>query len=128
MQRCLTALLLGPLQVSNHGGRQLDYAPAAIDMLPAIAAVVRKRVPLLVDGGVRRGTDVLKALALGADAVLLGRPVLYGLALGGQRGVERVLGILRSELELAMALAGCPTLKDINSRLVLMPQQGCSKL
>ena len=74
--------------VSNHGGRQLDTVPAAIDVLPAIHAAVGGRVPLLLDGGIRRGTDVLKALALGADAVCVGRPVLYGLARAGQTGVE----------------------------------------
>lgn len=107
--------------VSNHGGRQLDYAPAAIDMLPAIAQIVRKRVPVLVDGGIRRGTDILKAIALGADAVLLGRPVLYGLALGGQKGVEKVVNMLKSEFELAMALSGCRSLSDVSARLVLPP-------
>jgi len=93
-------------------------------MLPAVAAVVRRRVPLLMDGGVRRGTDVLKALALGADAVLLGRPVLYGLAIGGQAGVEAVLRTLRSELELAMALSGCTSLAAIGRELVLPPGWG----
>lgn len=82
--------------VSNHGGRQLDYAPAALDMLPGIVAAVAGRVPVLMDGGVRRGTDVFKALALGADGVLLGRPVLYGLAVGGAAGVTKVRGCLRS--------------------------------
>jgi len=76
--------------VSNHGGRQLDYSPAALDVLPAVVAAVDGRVPVMMDGGVRRGTDVLKALALGASAVLLGRPVLYGLAVGGPTGVTQV--------------------------------------
>ncbi|GLC35734.1 hypothetical protein PLESTB_000488900 [Pleodorina starrii] len=109
--------------VSNHGGRQLDYAPSGLEMLPAVVAAVRGRVPVLVDGGVRRGTDVIKALALGASAVLLGRPVLYGLAVGGQAGVERVLQLLRNEIELSMALAGCATLRDIGPHLLLPPSR-----
>ena len=95
--------------VSNHGGRQLDGVPSAIEMLPEIIKEVRSRgskMKVLVDGGVRRGTDVLKALAIGADVALLGRPVLYGLAVDGERGVKRVLGIIRDEFELAMALVG----------------------
>jgi len=112
--------------VSNHGGRQLDFAPSALEMLPAIVAVVKGRVPVLMDGGVRRGTDVLKALALGAHGVLLGRPLLYGLALGGQAGVERVLGLLKAELELAMALAGCAKLSDIGPHLLLPAPSTCA--
>jgi len=92
--------------VSNHGGRQLDGAMATIAALPDIAKAVNRRVPVLMDGGVRRGTDVLKALALGADAVLIGRAYLWGLAAEGEAGVSRVLEMLRSEFELAMALAG----------------------
>jgi hypothetical protein len=107
--------------VSNHGGRQLDYAPAAIDMLPAICAAVAGRAEVWVDGGIRRGTDVLKALALGARGVLLGRPALYGLALGGQQGVEKVIGTLGRELEMAMALAGCDSLAGVSRRLLLGP-------
>jgi 4-hydroxymandelate oxidase len=105
--------------VSNHGGRQMDTAPPTIDVLPAIAAAVAGRVPVLLDGGVRRGLDVLKALALGASAVQVGRPVLWGLATGGQAGVEQALGFLRQELDLAMALAGCPDIKSITKDLVL---------
>jgi isopentenyl diphosphate isomerase/L-lactate dehydrogenase-like FMN-dependent dehydrogenase len=104
--------------VSNHGGRQLDGSLATIDALPDIAERVTGRVPLLLDGGIRRGTDVLKALALGARAVLIGRPYLWGLAAGGEQGVARVLAMLRAELELAMALAGCPTLNSITRSLV----------
>jgi isopentenyl diphosphate isomerase/L-lactate dehydrogenase-like FMN-dependent dehydrogenase len=92
--------------VSNHGGRQLDRAPATIDALPAVVAAVAGRAEVLLDGGVRRGTDVLTALALGARAVLVGRPYLHGLAAGGQAGVERVAEILVAELDRAMALAG----------------------
>jgi 4-hydroxymandelate oxidase len=99
--------------VSNHGGRALDDAPASIEALPAIAAEVAGRVPLLLDGGIRRGTDVLKALALGASAVLVGRPVLHGLAVAGAAGVAHVLGLLRTELEIAMVQTGCPRLADI---------------
>jgi 4-hydroxymandelate oxidase len=109
------------LIVSNHGGRQLDGAIAAIDALPGIAARVAGRVPVFVDGGVRRGTDVLKALALGASAVLIGRPYLWGLAAAGEAGVRRVLDLLRDELELAMALCGCPRIADINASLVVRP-------
>jgi 4-hydroxymandelate oxidase len=104
--------------VSNHGGRQLDGAIATIDALPEIADRVGGRLPLFLDGGVRRGNDVLKALALGARAVLIGRPYLWGLAAAGEAGVSRVLEILRTELELAMALAGCPTLDAATPSLV----------
>jgi isopentenyl diphosphate isomerase/L-lactate dehydrogenase-like FMN-dependent dehydrogenase len=94
--------------VSNHGGRQLDGAVATIDALPGIRDAIGNGVPILIDGGVRRGTDVLKALALGASAVLIGRPYLWGLAAAGEAGVARVLQLLRTELELALALVGCP--------------------
>ncbi|MEV4890118.1 alpha-hydroxy acid oxidase [Nonomuraea sp. NPDC055795] len=94
------------LIVSNHGGRQLDTTPATIDRLPVIADAVGGRVPLLLDGGVRRGTDVVKALALGASAVALGRPVLWGLASGGADGVAQVLSLLHRELENALTLCG----------------------
>jgi 4-hydroxymandelate oxidase len=107
--------------VSNHGGRQMDSAPATIEVLPAVANVVAGRVPVLLDGGVRRGLDVLKALALGATAVQIGRPVLWGLAAGGQQGVETALELLRKEFDLAMALAGCPDLASITRDLVKIP-------
>ena len=99
--------------VSNHGGRQLDGVPASLDVLPEVVEAVAGRCEVLVDGGVRRGTDVAKALALGARAVLVGRPVLWGLAHEGQAGAERVLELLRSELELALALLGCPSPADV---------------
>uniref|UniRef100_A0A251TP15 (S)-2-hydroxy-acid oxidase n=2 Tax=Helianthus annuus TaxID=4232 RepID=A0A251TP15_HELAN len=98
---------------SNHGGRQLDYVPAAIDALEEVVLAVQGRIPVLFDGGIRRGTDVFKALALGAQAVMVGRPVLYGLAAKGEYGVKRVIEMLKDELELTMALSGCPTLNDI---------------
>ncbi len=104
--------------VSNHGGRTLDTVPAAIEALPRIAAAVQGRVPILLDGGIRRGTDVLKSLALGATAVMIGRPVLHGLAAAGATGVAHVLKILRTELEIAMALTGRPTLGDIDPTVI----------
>jgi 4-hydroxymandelate oxidase len=107
--------------VSNHGGRNLDTTPATIEMLPAVVERVAGRVPVLIDGGIRRGTDVLKALALGATAVGIGRPYLYGLAVEGADGVKGVVNILRNELEMAMASTGRPTIASIN-RSVLAPQ------
>ena len=104
--------------VSNHGGRTLDTLPATIEVLPEIAAAVAGRVPLLLDGGIRRGTDVLKAVALGASAVLIGRPVIYGLAVNGALGVAHVLRLLRDELEIAMALTGCRTLADAGPHIL----------
>lgn len=103
------------IMISNHGGRQLDAAPAPIDCVAAIRDAVGDRLELIVDGGVRRGTHVLKALALGANAVSIGRPYLYGLASGGQAGVERALGMLKSELERSMALLGCRTTAEIGT-------------
>ncbi|WRX26435.1 FMN-dependent dehydrogenase - like 3 [Theobroma cacao] len=99
--------------VSNHGGRQLDYSPATISVLEEVVHAVKGKVPVLFDGGIRRGTDVFKALALGAQAVLIGRPAVYGLAAKGEYGVKRVIEMLKDELELTMALSGCPTVKDI---------------
>lgn len=101
--------------VSNHGGRQLDGAPAALDALPELVEAVAGRAEVYVDGGIRRGTDVLTALALGADATLVGRPVLHGLALDGEQGVRRVLDILRTELENALALLGCRSPAEVTS-------------
>jgi 4-hydroxymandelate oxidase len=95
--------------VSNHGGRQLDQVPASLDALPEVAEAVAGRGTVLMDGGIRRGTDVLIALALGADAVLAGRAPLWGLVVDGERGALQVLEILREELELALALSGCPS-------------------
>jgi 4-hydroxymandelate oxidase len=104
--------------VSNHGGRQLDTAPATIDVLPEIVEAVDGRIEVLIDGGIRRGTDVVKALAYGAKAVAVGRPVLWGLAAAGQTGVAKVLGILRSEVDLAMGLCGCATVGEIGRDLI----------
>jgi L-lactate dehydrogenase (cytochrome) len=104
--------------VSNHGGRQLDTAPAAIEVLGEIAAVVGNETEVFMDGGIRRGTDIVKALALGARAVLLGRPVLWGLALNGEEGVTHVLEILHRELDQAMALCGCSSIEEIDHTLV----------
>lgn len=100
------------LIVSNHGGRTLDTAIATAAALPLVAQAVQGDVPVLVDGGIRRGTDVLKAIGLGAQAVLVGRPVLHGLANAGATGVAHVLRLLRDELEIAMALTGCRTLAE----------------
>jgi 4-hydroxymandelate oxidase len=104
--------------VSNHGGRQLDTAVPALRALPEIAAAAGDSLLVMLDGGIRRGTDVLKALALGARAVMIGRPLLWGLALAGEAGVARVLTLLRNELDLAMALAGTPTVADITLDLI----------
>jgi 4-hydroxymandelate oxidase len=105
--------------VSNHGGRQLDTAIPSIRALPNVVDAVAGRAEVLVDGGIRRGTDVVKAIALGARAVLVGRPVVWGLAAGGQAGASRVLELLRAEIDLAMALCGCPTIDDISRDLVV---------
>jgi (S)-2-hydroxy-acid oxidase len=99
--------------VSNHGGRQLDHAPASLTVLPEIVEAVEGRIPVLLDSGVRHGTDVFVALALGAAAVMVGRPVAWGLAARGEDGVFEVLEILRGELDNAMALAGCNSVADI---------------
>lgn len=111
--------------VSNHGGRQLDTGPASIQALPGVAKAladkktqVGQKPVLMMDGGIRRGTDILKALALGADAVMLGRPILWGLAVDGSEGVATVLNLLKTELELAMALCGCRTIEEITNALI----------
>jgi len=104
--------------VSNHGGRNLDTVPATIDALPFVAEKVARRVPLLVDGGIRRGTDVLKALALGANAVLIGRPYVWGLGTEGETGVTKVVNILRREFEMAMALTGRTNIASIDRSVI----------
>ncbi|MCU0499939.1 MAG: alpha-hydroxy-acid oxidizing protein [Anaerolineae bacterium] len=105
--------------VSNHGGRQLDTAIAGITALPEVIAAVNGRVDVLLDGGIRRGTDILKALAFGACGVMIGRPILWGLAVNGEQGVRDILTILRAELELAMALCGAPTVNEITPDLIV---------
>ncbi len=104
--------------VSNHSGRNLDTVPATIEALPRIVEKINKRVPVLMDGGIRRGTDVLKALAMGANAVLVGKPICFGLACGGAEGVTKVLTILRNEFELAMALTGRANIADIDASVI----------
>jgi 4-hydroxymandelate oxidase len=106
------------IMVSNHGARVLDSAVATIDVLPRVTEKVAGRVPVLMDGGVRRGTDVLKALAFGANAVMIGRPYLYGLGAAGADGVTRVVNILRREFEMAMALTGKSTIKSIDRTII----------
>ncbi|MBU6450875.1 MAG: alpha-hydroxy-acid oxidizing protein [Cyanobacteria bacterium REEB67] len=107
--------------VSNHGGRQIDTTVSTIEVLPEIVAAMEGRGEILIDGGIRRGTDVLKALALGAKAVLVGRPILWALATGGEAGVKECLTILRQELDLTMALSGCATLAEITPDLLKLP-------
>jgi 4-hydroxymandelate oxidase len=104
--------------VSNHGARNLDTVPATIDALPDVVGRVQGRVPLLVDGGIRRGTDVLKSIALGATAVLIGRPYCYGLGVAGSEGIRRVVEILHGELEAAMMLSGVSTISSIDRSLL----------
>lgn len=104
--------------ISNHGGRQLDGAAATVDCISSVRAAVGEGTEVIVDGGFRRGTDVLKALALGADACALGRPCLYGLAAAGQEGVSHALQLLQAELERAMALAGCPDMRAIGPHVL----------
>lgn len=101
--------------VSNHGGRQLDSSPSTLEALPSITNAVKGRIPILFDGGVRHGSDVFKAIALGADLVLVGRPVLWGMSYDGQDGVELVANILEREFARTMALSGAPDIQAINS-------------
>jgi (S)-mandelate dehydrogenase len=110
--------------VSNHGGRQLDGAPAAIEALPPIAAAVGGRIAVLVDGGFRRGADIVKALALGADMVFAGRAALYGAAAGGEAGARRALQILKSEVDRVLALLGCASTAGLGLRHVRLPGRG----
>lgn len=109
------------LIISNHGGRTLDTLPASIDLLPAIRQAVGKDVPLLLDSGIRRGTDVIKALALGANAVCIGRPQMWGLAVAGALGVAHCLKILKEEIEVSMALCGCANIKNITPDILVNP-------
>ena len=104
--------------VSNHGGRRLDGMPATIDVLPSVIQAVHGRCEVFLDGGIRRGTDVLKALALGAQAVLIGRPYAWALAADGEAGVAKVLDLFREELSNAMVATGCAKISDIESSLI----------
>ncbi|MER5216272.1 alpha-hydroxy acid oxidase [Streptomyces sp. NPDC002838] len=112
------------LLLSNHGGRQLDTVPATLELLPEILAAVAGRIPVVLDGGIRRGTDAVKALALGASAVGIGRPVMWALAEGGEKGVRRLLELLREELDDTMALCGASGLADLTPDLVRVPAWG----
>jgi (S)-2-hydroxy-acid oxidase len=114
--------------ISNHGARQLDTTPATIEVLPEIARAVAGRVELYIDGGISRGTDALKAIALGARAVFIGRPVLWGLAHSGEEGVYNVVNLLKEEFALAMALSGCVKVEDIKPSLVRTALSFQSKL
>ena len=111
------------LIVSNHGGRQLDGAAASLDALPAVVEAVTGRVPVLVDGGVRRGADIAKAVALGAASCLIGRPQLWGLAVGGEAGVRHVIELFRKELDRAMGLMGARTLADLGPAALAPPRR-----
>jgi len=107
--------------VSNHGGRQLDGAPASLAVLPEVVNAVGSQVEVLMDGGVRRGTDIVKALCLGARAVLLGRTYAYGLAAAGEAGVTRALEILRAEVERTLRLLGCPSVRQLDRSYLNVP-------
>ena len=104
--------------VSNHGGRQFDTAPAAIDALGPVVDAVGDRAEVILDGGIRRGADIVKAIAMGARAVQIGRPIVWGLVVDGEDGVRDVLGLLHDELDLAMALAGCRSIDEISYDLL----------
>ncbi len=110
--------------VSNHGGRALDSAAPTIDMLPQIAAVVNKRALIFLDSGIRRGGDIVKALALGADAVMAGRPTLYGIGAGGQAGGEKAISIMQKEFEKVMAYVGCRSIAELTSDVLAYPPRG----
>ncbi|XP_048698497.2 2-Hydroxyacid oxidase 1 isoform X1 [Caretta caretta] len=114
--------------VSNHGARQLDGVPATIDVLPEIVEAVEGKAEVYLDGGVRKGTDVLKALALGAKAVFIGRPIIWGLVYQGEEGAKEVLQMLKEEFQLAMALSGCQSVKGIDTTLVRRTSSAVSKI
>jgi L-lactate dehydrogenase (cytochrome) len=112
--------------VSNHGGRQLDGAPASLRALPEVVAAVNGQAEVLMDGGIRRGSDILKAICLGARAVLLGRAYAYGLAAAGEAGVARVLEILRADLERSLKLLGCAAISNLGRSFVDVPAGWCA--
>jgi len=120
VQDALRAVEVGATTIvlSNHGGRQLDFAASPISLLPAVKKAVGNDVEIIVEGGVRRGTDILKALALGANACAVGRPYLYGLATGGKAGVSKALGLLKEEFSRSLALAGITKVTDINQSCI----------
>lgn len=107
--------------LSNHGGRQTDSAVTALEMLPEAVNIIQGRIPVMIDGGIRRGTDIFKALSLGATAVLIGRPIIWGLASGGQSGVQNVISLLHKELALTMQCCGCKNINDITHKYVRAP-------
>jgi isopentenyl diphosphate isomerase/L-lactate dehydrogenase-like FMN-dependent dehydrogenase len=102
--------------ISNHGGRQLDGVPTALEVLPMVAKVLKGKTELFVDGGIRRGTDIIKAILLGANGVLIGKPMVWALAVGGEAGVLKMMKILEDELRLGMCLLGCSSLKNLDDR------------
>ena len=106
------------IALSNHGGRQLDGAPAPIDLVAPVADAVAGKVAILCDGGVRRGSDIVKAVALGADACMIGRAYLYGLGAGGERGVDHVLGLFAEGMARTMALTGVASVKELDRELI----------
>ena len=106
------------IQVSNHGGRQLDSATAAIEALPLIRNVLGKEFPLLFDSGVRGGSDIIRALALGANYVMLGRPLMYGIGADGEKGLRRILDIIKDELSTALGLVGLTDINDVTSEII----------
>ncbi|MFC7551694.1 alpha-hydroxy acid oxidase [Pseudoroseomonas wenyumeiae] len=110
--------------VSNHGGRQLDGAPSSISVLPSIVEAVGDQTEIMMDGGVRSGQDVLKALALGAKSCLIGKAWLYGLAAGGQQGVTQALEVIRKELDISMALTGTRDVREVTSEVLYAPRHG----
>ncbi|XP_055622736.1 uncharacterized protein LOC129766244 [Toxorhynchites rutilus septentrionalis] len=126
----LKAIQIGvdAIMVSNHGGRQLDSVSATIDVLPEIVSSVRGRVPIIIDGGIERGIDVFKALAIGANMVFIGRAAVWGLAVAGQNGVEEILRRISLELDNTMALAGCPTIADITKDRIQHATEHCEEI
>ena len=121
VEDCVRAAEIGAdaVAISNHGGRQLDWAVAPLDLLPAVREAVGDRLTILVDGGMRRGTDVIKALALGADAVFVGRSALYGVAAAGKAGAKRALDIIREEMVRDLGLLGVPSIAELSPRLLV---------